>query len=67
MEDYAAFCRQRLRACFHRRRKYALGSADRDHAVKEARAFLRAYRAEIGAPHAGEQSANRSEPAPIHS
>lgn len=47
MEDYAAFCRQRLMACFRRRRKYPLGSEDREHAVKEARAFLRYYRAEI--------------------
>ena len=47
MEDYAAFCRQRLRACFHRRRKYPVGSDDRAHAVKEARAFLRYYRREM--------------------
>ena len=47
MEDYAAFCRQRLRACFHRRRKYSVGSDDRAHAVKEARAFLRYYRREM--------------------
>jgi hypothetical protein len=47
MQDYAAFCRQRLRACFHRRRNYPLGSDDRQLAVKEARAFLRYYRGEL--------------------
>ena len=38
------FCRQRLRACFLRRRRYLLGSDDRAHCVQEARMFLRAYR-----------------------
>jgi hypothetical protein len=47
MQDYAAFCRQRLLACFHRRRKYPLGSEDREQAVSDARAFLRYYREEI--------------------
>lgn len=46
MEDYAAFCRQRAEACFHRRRKYPLGSEDREQAVKEARGFIRYYRAD---------------------
>lgn len=44
MEDWPAFCRQRLRACFLRRRRYPLGSDDRAHCVKEARMFLHAYR-----------------------
>ncbi len=44
MEDPTSFFRQRLLACFHRRRKYALGSEDRAHAVKETRTFIRAYR-----------------------
>lgn len=43
-EDWPAFCRQRLRSCFLRRRKYPLGSDDRVHCVAEARMFLRAYR-----------------------
>jgi|SRR5271166_3565053 len=47
MQDYAAFCRQRLRACFHRRRKYPLGSEDRACAVKDARDFIRYYRGEL--------------------
>jgi hypothetical protein len=47
MQDYAAFCYQRLLACFYRRRKYPLGSEDRIHAVGEAKMFLRSYRAEI--------------------
>jgi hypothetical protein len=44
MQDYAAFCRQRLLACFRRRRKYPLGSDERAHCLKETRMFLRAYR-----------------------
>lgn len=44
MEDYPGFCRQRLRACFLRRRNYLLGSEARAHCVKEARAFLHAHR-----------------------
>ena len=47
MQDYAAFCRQRLLACFHRRRKYPLGSDERQCAVTDARNFLRYYREEI--------------------
>jgi hypothetical protein len=46
MEDYAAFCRQRLRACYHRRRKYPVGSDDWTLAVTETRMFIRNYRAE---------------------
>jgi hypothetical protein len=44
MQDWPAFCRQRLRASFLRRRRYPLGSDDRAHCVQEARMFLRAYR-----------------------
>ncbi len=47
MQDYAAFCRQRFLACFHRRRKYPLGSAERTYTTEEARMFLRDFRAEI--------------------
>lgn len=47
MQDYAAFCRQRLLACFHRRRKYPLGSDEWNCAVTDARNFLRYYRDEI--------------------
>jgi hypothetical protein len=47
MEDFAAFCRQRLKACFHRRRKYPLGSEDREQAVKDTRDFIRYYREEL--------------------
>ena len=47
MQDYAAFCRQRLMTRVHRRRKYPLGSEDRAHTVKEARTFLRSYRLEL--------------------
>jgi hypothetical protein len=46
MEDYAAFCRNRLRTCFHRRRKYPVGSDDWTLAVTEARMFIRNSRAE---------------------
>jgi hypothetical protein len=46
MEDYAAFCRNRLRTCYHRRRKYPVGSEGWTLAVPEARMFLRNYRAE---------------------
>jgi hypothetical protein len=47
MEDYAAFCRNRLRTCFHRRRKYPVGSDGWTLAVTEARMFLRSYREEL--------------------
>jgi hypothetical protein len=47
MQDYAAFCRQRLRACFCRRRCYPFGSDERRHAVEEARTFLLGCRAEL--------------------
>jgi hypothetical protein len=46
MQDYAAFCRQRAEACFHRRRKYPLGSEDREQAVKDTRDFIRYCRAD---------------------
>jgi len=43
-EDWPAFCRQRLRSRFLRRRKYPHGSDARAHYVAEARMFLRACR-----------------------
>ena len=48
MQDYEGFCRQRLRACFLRRRMHPVGSEGWAHSVKEARSFLRAYRVETG-------------------
>jgi hypothetical protein len=39
MEDYAAFCRQRADACFHRRRKYPVLSENWRHEVSDARQF----------------------------
>ncbi len=48
MKDYASFFRQRLMACFNRRRRYTVGSEERAHCVAEARMFLDSYRAEMG-------------------
>jgi hypothetical protein len=48
MEDFDAFCRQRLRASFLRRRRYPLGSEDRAGCVKDARMFLRFLRVNTG-------------------
>lgn len=48
MQDYEGFCRQRLRACFLRRKTHPAGSEGWAHCVKEARSFLRAYRVETG-------------------
>jgi hypothetical protein len=47
MEDYAAFCRNRLRTCYHRRRKYPVASDGWTLAVTEARMFLGSYRTEL--------------------
>jgi hypothetical protein len=47
MKHVALFFRQRALACFHRRRKYPLGSAERTFTTEEARMFLRDYRAAI--------------------
>ena len=46
MEDYAAFCRQRAVACFHRRRRWLFLSPAWRHEVDDARSFIRYYRAE---------------------
>jgi hypothetical protein len=46
MEDYAAFCRQRAVACFHRRRRWPFLSPAWRHEVDDARSFIRYYRAE---------------------
>jgi hypothetical protein len=44
MEDYAAFCRQRAVACFHRRRRWPFLSPAWRHEVNDARDFTRSNR-----------------------
>ncbi len=44
MQDYAAFCRQRAFACFHRRRRWPFLSPAWRHEVDDARRFIRSYR-----------------------
>jgi hypothetical protein len=46
MEDYAAFCRQRAVACFHRRRRWPFLSPAWRHEVNDARDFIRYCRRE---------------------
>jgi hypothetical protein len=44
MEDYAAFCRQRAVARFHRRRRWPFLSPAWRHEVDDARRFIRSCR-----------------------